>query len=159
MQSVARKKALARLLATALTVLGLAPVTHADPMRRAVAARSMGVKDEGHLHLVRSSGSLLIDEGAAKGTIPGTVNVHFVYNGAPTVSAQITINGRAGKINARGTARLSNPTSASPSFKGSLTISGGSGRYAHAHGGGKFYGVFYRRTYALLVQTEGTLQY
>jgi hypothetical protein len=125
----------------------------------ASSARTTSVKDEGRLRMVKSSGSLLIDEGAAKGTIPGNVRVRFVYNGNPTVSAQITIFGRAGSIHARASARLSSPTSPSPSFKGTLNITGGSGRYARARGSGRLYGVFYRRSYGLLVQTEGTLHY
>jgi hypothetical protein len=126
---------------------------------KATTAGSISVKDEGYLRLVKSSGSLLIDEGAAHGTIPGKVRIHFVYDGNPTVSAQITIYARAGAIQAQASGRLSSPTSSSPSFKGRLTISGGSGRYAHAHGGGTLYGVFYRRSYAMTVQTEGTLSH
>jgi hypothetical protein len=119
----------------------------------------LSVKDEGYLHLVRSSGSVLYDEGHAHGSFPGTVKIRFLYDGNPNVSAQITIYGHSGSIQARGSGRLSSPSSASPSFKGTLTITGGSGRYAHAHGGGPFYGVFYRRSYAITVQTEGTLHY
>jgi len=126
---------------------------------RGIAASSISVKDEGRLRLVRSSGSALYDEGAARGTLPGTVKIRFVYDGDPAVTAQITINGHLGTIQARGSGKLSNPSSASPSFKGTLTITGGSGRYAHAHGSGEFYGVFYRRSYAITVQTEGTLHY
>jgi hypothetical protein len=129
----------------------------AGPQAR--SAQSVNVKDEGHLRLVRSSGSLLIDEGPASGTIPGKVRVNFIYNGNPTVSAQITIYGHNGVVNAHASGRLSSPTSASPSFEGTLAISGGSGRYAHAHGSGQLYGVFYRRSYAMVVQTRGSLRY
>jgi hypothetical protein len=126
---------------------------------RASAARTLTVKDEGRLRLVKSSGSQLIDEGPATGTFPGTVRIVFVYDGDPTVSAQVTIYGHGGSIQAHGTGDLSSPTSASPSFKGTLTISGGAGRYAHARGTGELYGVFYRRSYAITVQTQGTLRY
>ncbi|HEV7529193.1 MAG TPA: autotransporter [Solirubrobacteraceae bacterium] len=143
-------------VAIGLTALGLSASATAQPAR---IAGSTSVKDAGYLRLVRSSGSLLIDEGRVRGTLPGTVNIRFVYNGNPSVSAQITISAHAGKVQARGSGRLSSPTSASPSFAGTLTITGGSGRYAHARGSGKMFGVFYRRSYAITVQTEGTLHY
>jgi hypothetical protein len=152
-----RLRAVAIAVGFGLTALPAATTTaSAGPAR---ASRTLSVKDEGRLKLVHSSGSTLIDEGPASGTIPGKTRVRFVYNGNPTVSAQITIFGRSGTIYAHGSGRLSNPTSASPSFSGTLTISSGSGQYAHAHGGGHMYGVFYRRSYALTVQTEGTLHY
>ena len=126
---------------------------------RARVAHTLAVKDEARLRMIKSSGSVLVDEGPAHGTLPGTARVHFTYNGDPTVTAQIMISGRSGTIQARGSARLSSPTSAAPSFAGTLTITSGTGRYAHAKGSGKLYGVYYRRTYALTVQTEGTLHY
>ena len=150
------------LIAVAVAV-GICPVGAPSASARdaptARAANHLSVKDEGHLRLVKSSGSQLIDEGPATGTIPGRTRVVFVYNGNPNVSAQITIYSRTGSIQARGTGRLSSPTSASPSFNGALTITGGSGRYARARGTGQLYGVFYRRSYAMIVQTNGTLRY
>jgi hypothetical protein len=126
---------------------------------RASAARTLAVRDEGYLGFKSSSGSELIDEGHAKGTLPGWVKARFTYNGSPTVYAQFTISTRDGSIKGRATGRLSNPNSTGPSFRGSLTISGGSGRYAHATGSGELFGVFYRRSYALTVQAIGKLRY
>ena len=145
------------LAAIATGCAAMAASTHATP--KANDTRTTIVKDEGHLKLVKSSGSLLIDEGPASGSLPGKVRVRFIYNGDPTVSAQITITGREGSINAHANGRLSSLTSASPSFQGILTIGAGTGRYAGAHGSGHLYGVFYRRTYAMTVQTQGTLHY
>jgi hypothetical protein len=123
------------------------------------AARVLDVRDEGHLHLITSSGSELIDEGPVSGTVPGKVRVHFIYNGNPQVSAQFTIYGHRGSISGHAKAKLSNPTSPDPSFRGAFTITGGGGRYARIHGTGELFGVFTRRGYALVVQTIGNLAY
>ncbi|HTA96144.1 MAG TPA: hypothetical protein VK730_00700 [Solirubrobacteraceae bacterium] len=128
----------------------------------ALAARVLSVRDEGHLRFLTSSGSELIDEGAALGTLPGRVRVRFLYDGDPTVGAQFTIYGREGSISGRAEAKLSNPNSPDPSFRGAFSIIGGSGRYAHVHGAGELFGVFYRRgsnKYGLVVQTIGKLPY
>jgi hypothetical protein len=146
------------ILATTLGALA-ASVPRANAMLTGRVTKVVTVKDEGRLKLVKSSGSLLIDEGPASGSLRGKVRVRFVYNGEPTVSAQITISGPDGSLSAHGVGRLSSLTSPSPSFSGTLTISGSSGRYAGAHGTGELYGVFYRRTYAMTVQTRGTLHY
>jgi len=125
----------------------------------ASATRVLNVRDEGRLHYVKSSGSVIIDEGRASGTFPGSVKVRFTYDGEPTVAARFTITGSHGSISARATARLSSPTSPSPSFHGTMTITSGTGRFAHIHGGGQLYGVYYRRRYGLTVQAIGKLPY
>jgi hypothetical protein len=125
----------------------------------AQAASVLDVRDEGHLRFVRASGSTILDEGPVTGSFPGQAHVRFVYDGEPEVSAQFTIAGHGGSVSARGTGRLSSPTSPSPSFRGHMTITGGSGRYAHIHGGGELFGVYYRRSYRLTVQAIGKLPY
>lgn len=126
---------------------------------RADAAGVLNVRDEGHLHFVHASGSTILDEGYVSGTFPGTARARFVYDGEPRVSAQITISGHGGAVSARGAGTLNSPTNPSPSFHGHMTIEGGSGRYAHIHGGGELYGVYNRRSYALIVQAIGRLSY
>jgi hypothetical protein len=125
----------------------------------AQAAHVLTVKDEAKLRFVKSSGSTLSDEGPATGTIPGKVKIVFTYPGSPIVSSQLTIYGSSGSIRVRASGKLSSPTNPKPSFKGGLTITGGSGRYSHAHGSGTLYGVFNRRTYAMVVQAQGTIHY
>jgi hypothetical protein len=150
-------------LAVLLLGAGLAVGASATTLRRgptvARAARVLNVHDEGNLRFVHASGSLLIDEGHVAGSFPGSVKVRFVYDGEPNVSAQFTIYGSGGSISAHGSARLSSPTSPAPSFRGRLSITGGSGRYAHVRGGGELFGVFNRRSYALTVQAIGKLPY
>jgi phage gpG-like protein len=143
--------------AVALTVG--APSLAATVVAGAHAASVLNVRDEGHLRFVHSSGSEIVDEGPVSGTFPGSVKARFVYDGEPQVSAQFTITGRDGSVSARGSGRLSSPTSPSPSFRGHMTITGGSGRYAHIHGGGELFGVYNRRSYALIVQAIAKLRY
>jgi hypothetical protein len=122
-------------------------------------ARSLSIRDEGRLRFVTSSGSQVIDEGSVRGALPGEARVHFTYNGNPVVYASFVINGAGWSLYGRANCRLSNPNSPAPSFRGSLTLTGGAGRYARAHGSGELFGVFYRRSYALDIQAIGHLQY
>jgi hypothetical protein len=123
------------------------------------AAHTLSVKDEGHLHMVSNSGSNLVEEGPVSGTIPGTVRVNF--NIGPTVYASFTIYVHGGgSISGSGHGTL-HSTGAYSTFGGSLSVTHGTGRYAHAHGTGGLYGAINRRssTYPMTVQTTGTLHY
>lgn len=122
----------------------------------ALAARALKATDTAHLRYVSASGSLLIEDGRASGTLPGTMKVHFDIG--PTFTGSFTIYASGGSISGRGSA-VPHGSGIYESFAGSLTVTGGSGRYAHARGQAKLYGTFDRDNYALLVQTVGTLHY
>jgi hypothetical protein len=121
------------------------------------AAHMLNVKDEGHLHQVSESGSNLVEEGPATGTVPGRVKVYF--NIGPTVYSSFTIyaNG-GGSITGHGSGTL-HSTGKWSTFGGAVTVNRGTGRYAHARGTGQMYGAINRKTYALTVQTIGKLTY
>ena len=123
------------------------------------ATRVREVRDEGHMRFLSAEATLIVDEGAMSGTIPGRSRVYFTYNGSPNVSARFVIHADAGNLDGRATCRLNNPSSPTPSFRGALQIVGGSGRYAHAHGSGELFGVFHRHGYGLVVQAIGKLTY
>ena len=143
-------------LAAAAFVGILAPAA-AGGVPLARAARELTVKDEGRLHLVRESGSMLLEEGAATGTLPGTVKVRFDVG--PTITAQFTIYSRGGgSISGHGSGALRS-TSEYSTFGGTLLVTSGTGRFAHARGSGGLYGAINRKTYALTVQTIGKLSY
>lgn len=151
---------LGALLLLAASVAGASKsVREAVQLSAAHAAGVLDVHDEGHLRFIHASGSVIIDEGTVTGTFPGSARVRFLYNGEPDVSAQFTLSGHSGSVSARGTGTLSDPTNPSPSFKGHMTITGGTGRYAHIHGSGELFGVYYRRSYGLTVQAIGKLPY
>jgi hypothetical protein len=121
------------------------------------AAHVISVKEEGHLHMVGESGSLIAEEGPVAGTIAGKVKVRF--NLGATIAASFTIYARGGgSISGHGTGAL-HSTGLYSSFGGSLSVTHGTGRFAHAHGKGGLFGVINRKTYALTVQTVGNLYY
>jgi hypothetical protein len=121
-----------------------------------VGARALRATDTAHLHYVSASGSLLFEQGAATGTLPGSMRVHFDV--ASTLSGSFTIYARGGSITGHGSA-TPHGAGVYESFAGSLTVTGGSGRYVHAHGQAGLYGTFDRDSYALTIQTTGTLAY
>jgi hypothetical protein len=123
----------------------------------ATTARTLNVTDEAHLRLTGTAGSLLLEEGPATGALAGTVKVRFTVEAS--VSGSFTIYPRGGgSITGQGSARLRS-TGNYASFGGSMSGSHGTGRYAHAHGHGGFYGTVNRHTDALVIQTTGRLSY
>jgi len=120
------------------------------------AARDLNATDTARLHYLPSHGSSLLEEGPATGALPGTVKLHMTVGA--TVKGTFTINTHNGSIAGQASGTL-HGTGPYASFGGSMTINHGTGHYAHARGHGGFYGVLNRNTYAMTVQTTGTLSY
>jgi hypothetical protein len=133
--------------------------SHSTALPTAIAARSwrsLKAHDVARLHYVSASGSILYETGAASGTLPGSMRVHMRL--AATFSGSFVIRVHGGSIFGRGRARA-HGSGTYESFAGTLTVSGGTGRFKDAHGRAGLYGVFDRRNYSLTVQTMGTLRY
>jgi hypothetical protein len=122
-------------------------------------SRALKAADEARMHYVkhRSSSSRIFEEGTAHGTLPGSMNAYCSLGA--TFTASFTIYTNNGTIKGHGTATPSNKGGLYETFAGTLTVTGGTRRYAHAHGHAGLYGAFNRRTYALTVQTTGSLSY
>ncbi len=84
------------------------------------------------------------------------MRVHF--NVGAMFTGNFTIYTRGGTIKGHGTA-TPRGSGVYESFAGSLVVTGGTGRFAHAHGRTGLYGTFNRNNYGLVVQTTGTLSY
>lgn len=157
MTAGSRARALSRALTTlALAVVALAGSAASAAPVRAHAARALKASDTAHLSYTAASGSVLIEQGRASGTLPGSMHVRFSIGA--TFSGSFTIYAGGGSISGRGSAT---PKGAGTyeSFSGTLRVSGGTGRYSRAHGTARLYGTFDRNDYALVVQTVGTLYY
>jgi hypothetical protein len=133
-----------------------APAYASGSAPRAYAAHLLNATDTAHLRYVSSSGSLLFDEGKATGTLPGNMRVHLDLG--TTFTGTFTIYASGGTIKGHGSA-APHGSGTYESFSGTLTVTGGSGRYAHAHGHGGLYGTFDRDNYALVIKTTGSLTY
>lgn len=122
----------------------------------AAMARTLKATDKAELHKVSVSGSDLIEEGKASGTLPGKMRASV--NVGATISGSFTFYLHGGTIKGHGEA-TPHGEGTYESFAGTVTVKGGTGRYAHAHGETKLYGTFDRENYALVIQTAGKLSY
>jgi hypothetical protein len=138
--------------ASAATTLPVDAYGAPAPPALARAARTLRANDTAYLHYKPSSGSQLFEEGSAYGTLPGSMRAHL--NIGATFSGSFTIYTRGGSINGHGSA-IPSGSGRYETFRGTLVVRGGTGRYAHAHGVAGLYGRFDRKTYDVIVQTEG----
>jgi hypothetical protein len=120
------------------------------------SASTLNITDTAKLHDTGGSGSLLHESGSATGTLPG--NMKAECNIGAELMTNFTIYAAGGTIKGHGTA-TPHGSGTYESFAGTLVATGGTGRYAHAHGRAGLYGTFDRRNYALTVQTTGKLSY
>lgn len=120
------------------------------------AAAQLHAHDTAQLHYVGAVGEQVYERGGAHGTLPGSMRVHMVF--AARFTGSFTIYTRGGSITGDGTAKPHGGGMVE-SFAGRLVVSGGTGRYRHAHGVAALHGTFNRHSYALRITTSGTLHF
>ena len=152
----------------ALLALSLAGALHANTAGAtrtrsapiiALAARTISINDNGYLKRTHASGAIIDEAGEISGTLRGAAKVRLdVGPETITASFKIEVHG-GGSIVGTGRAKIGSDNRYT-SFAGTLSVTGGTGRYAHAHGEGKLYGTIERVSDELTVQTrKGTLHY
>jgi hypothetical protein len=132
---------------------GASAATRRHPAR---AARSINGTVTAHLHLVKPNGTELYEKGRVTGSLPGSMQA--VLDTGKVLKGSFTIHTHGGSIRGRGTG-TPRGLGRYQSFSGTITITGGSGRYRHARGRAHLYGTFDRRTYAVVIQTTGRFNY
>lgn len=128
----------------------------AGVLAAARTARTERLAMSAHLRYLTARGAYLLEEGPASGPLAGTVKAHVRITA--DISGSFEFYPRDGSISGYGSATL-HESGTYVSFGGTVRITGGTGRYAHARGGGGLYGVYNRRTLALTIQTTGSLSY
>jgi hypothetical protein len=148
--------AVTALLGTAGAAQSLGAKGHRSPI--AVAAREVNLHETGSLHLVSHHNEVLVEQGSGSGTFSGhiTVRLTLAYTQA---SVRFTAYTSGGTIVGTGEGSTFAEGHVAH-FKGTASITGGTGKYAHASARGiKLSGTLVKKTYAFSVDVEGKMRY
>jgi hypothetical protein len=144
------------LLAIAASAVSNAVASLSAPV--AQAARTLRFNINASLHLVGSAGHVLNEKGSFTGTQSGTIAVRFtsgnVISGSATFAAY---SSRGGSVSGRATIK-GHVGVATVYFTGIVTITGGTGRWAHASGRNlRFTGTVDPHNFHASTHIEGTI--
>lgn len=127
-----------------------------DPL--AWAAREVNLQETGHLHAIGEPGTTIIERGNATGTFNCSIAGRLTIVSANKVTATFTVRPKGGSITGRGSARFEQQ-GAYGYFGGTISITGGTGSYAHASGTNiGISGAISRETFALTVHVHGKIR-
>lgn len=143
-------------LGLGVSPLGLGISRAAGPT--ALVAKTISLNESGNLRLTSKQGFTLNEQGAASGTIDGTIYVHLKIVSTSRVTAEVSIYPKGGSISGSGTASYHRGGSTGD-FSGSLSIDRGTGSYNNARGSGlSFSGTIQRSNDAITVRVAGTVK-
>ena len=132
------------------------PALAASSRSAALAARAISLNESGRLHLTSRHGFTINEQGSASGSIAGLMYVHLTIVSTTRVVAEVNFYPRGGSISGRASASYRRGSSTA-SFVGAMSITSGTGSYAHARGSGlSFSGTIRRSDEAIAVQVHGT---
>ncbi len=138
-------------------VLGAGGASGAMGSPPARAAHTVSLSENGSLHLTSHHGFHLNEQGTASGTIRGSIYIHLDVSSTNRVTAEVNIYPSNGSLTGYGTANY-RAEGGKATFRGTLSISRGSGSYAHAHASGlSFTGTIQRVNDATTVHLSGPL--
>jgi hypothetical protein len=139
-----------RLLALACAATALLAATNA------YASPAKSVKEHVDLKLVKKSGgSKFQHSGRATGTFVGTVKSKITIEHSVVLRGTVTISTSGGAVRMKVDGRARS-LSLRTKFNGTATITGGTGRYAHAKGTGRFSGVVNRSSWHATLDATGS---
>lgn len=125
----------------------------------AVAGSSRPVEEHVDLVLAKRSGTTKFEhKGRASGTLAGSVRSQITLTHSVVLNGTVTISTSAGNVRMKVDGRARS-LGLRTKFSGSATIAGGTGRYQHAKGTGRFTGVVNRSSWHATIDAAGTFSY
>jgi hypothetical protein len=123
----------------------------------ATAARTQSFNISSTLHLVGKPGHVLNEQGTFSGTQSGTIAIRFTSVTSTSGEASFVAYPSGGSVSGR-TSTRGQVVGAHVYFSGSMTITGGTGKWAHASGRGLgFSGVVDRQNFHATTHMTGTI--
>lgn len=142
------------MLAGTVVLLSGAPVVVATAATPRAGAEHQ-VREHVVLKVVKRHGTTKFEHaGKASGTVAGAVRSKITLAHAVVIRGTVTIATSKGRLRLKIDGRARS-LELRTKFNGSATIEGGTGRYAHARGSGKFSGVVNRSTWAATIDASG----
>jgi hypothetical protein len=123
-----------------------------------VAASSLAFNINSNLHLVGRAGRVLNEQGTFSGSQSGTIALRFTSATSTSGEASFTAySSKGGSVSGR-TATRGRVVGATVYLTGTMTITGGTGRWKHASGRNlKFSGVVDRHDFHATTQMQGNI--
>lgn len=113
-------------------VLALALPVSSPASGRGRAARSVNLTESAQLHLASRHGLQLNEQGSVSGTIDGTIYIHLNETSRRSVLADVEVHASGGSLTGAGSAGYRLLGGGRAEFSGGLSITRGTGGYAHA---------------------------
>jgi hypothetical protein len=122
-------------------------------------ARTVNLDETAHLHLTSRRGPRLNEEGTADGTIHGAIYIHVVQGSGDSATVDLNVYPPGSSLSGSGSATY-RIAGGYAKFAGTVSITRGTGRYAHASAHGlRFTGAIQASTEAIDVRLSGALHY
>jgi hypothetical protein len=121
------------------------------------ALAAQPVKEHVDLKVVSrtAGGTRFVHTGTASGTFAGSVKSRITLAHSVVLTGVVTIRARGGTVTMKVNGRARS-LSVRTKFNGTATITGGTGKYAHAKGSGQFTGVVNRSTWHATIDASGS---
>jgi hypothetical protein len=137
------------------------PASARPPVRglpQALAARVISLNLKTTMHLVGLPGHVTYSKGTVTGSLPGTASARFVALSSNRGESTFAIYPSSGGSLVGRSATHGYVAGPTVYFSGTATITGGTGRWAHAHGTGlTFSGALNRQNYHSTLVTHGNV--